>query len=86
MPKNSLLVSCIVPIEVKSGAVGSMKSLQVFMHLKQDPVFAVRFLGNLPEYKTILEKESQHQYQLISLPHYLVEYWRVFIDSHELEH
>ena len=72
----------VVPIEVKSGEVGSMKSLQVFIRLKQDPpVFALRFLGNLPEHKIVIEKESQRSYQLISLPHYLVEYWRTYLDS-----
>ena len=72
----------IVPIEVKSGAVGSMKSLQVFIKLKQEkPHYAIRFLGNLPEHELITEKETGHHYQLISLPHYMVEYWRKFIDS-----
>lgn len=72
----------VVPIEVKSGKVGSMKSLQVFMRLKQaPPAFAIRFLDNLPEHKPILSKESRHVYQLISLPHYLVEYWRSYVGS-----
>lgn len=72
----------IVPIEVKSGAVGSMKSLQVFIKLKKNkPRFIVRFLGNLPEDKMLIHKETGHNYQLISLPHYLVEYWRHFVDS-----
>lgn len=40
----------VVPIEVKSGSAGSMKSLQVFMDLKQEGSdFALRFLDNLPE-------------------------------------
>lgn len=75
----------VVPIEVKSGEVGSMKSLQVFMRLKQEPVFALRFLGGFPENKTVVEKQSQHSYQLISLPHYLVEHWRAYIDSLQVE-
>lgn len=71
----------VIPIEVKSGAAGSMKSLQVFIRLKQEkPPFALRFLENLPESKTVLNKETGHQYQLISLPHYLVEYWRSFAE------
>lgn len=78
----SVYQGSVVPIEVKSGAVGSMKSLQVFMKLKQDkPHFVIRFLGNLPENKRVIHKETGHQYQLISLPHYLVEYWRDFVNS-----
>lgn len=70
----------VVPIEVKSGAAGSMKSLQVFMGLKvEKPDVAVRFLGNLPEVQTVELKDSQHRYQLVSLPHYLVEHWRRFV-------
>ena len=70
----------IVPVEVKSGTAGSMKSLQVFMALKQDNTdFALRFLDNLPEKQTVSLAGSKGHYELISLPHYLVEHWRRFV-------
>lgn len=71
----------VIPIEVKSGAAGSMKSLQVFMRLKQDkPDFAIRFLSNLPEKKVISPASTNTRYDLISLPHYLVGHWRQFVE------
>ena len=69
----------VVPIEVKSGASGAMKSLQVFMSIKDSHAdVALRFLNNLPERKTVLLMEGG-RYELVSLPHYLVEYWREWI-------
>jgi predicted AAA+ superfamily ATPase len=74
----------VIPVEVKSGTVGSMKSLQMFIKLKKKkPAFALRFLSNFPENKTIVETDTGHTYQLISLPHYLVEHWRRYVDSVE---
>ncbi len=70
----------VVPIEVKSGAVGSMKSLQTFMRIKQDkPSLALRFLGNLPESQAVPMPDQDHTYRLVSLPHYLIEHWRRFV-------
>lgn len=68
----------VIPIEVKSGPSGHMKSLQVFMRSKDDGSGkAVRFLSNLPERQDVpLEQGS---YELVSLPHYLVEYWREWV-------
>ncbi len=72
----------IIPIEVKSGAAGSMKSLQVFLTSRADTAnLAIRFLGNLPEKQYVKLANSDTHYQLISLPHYLVEYWQQFVDS-----
>lgn len=68
----------IVPIEVKSGATGSLKSLHQFMGIKQVP-FAVRFDNQHPtlqQIETIIrtgDKRRQIRYPLISLPLYLVE-------------
>lgn len=71
----------VVPIEVKSGAAGAMRSLQVFMRLKQNHAgFALRFLSNLPEKQTTQIVGSEQTYELINLPHYLVEHWRRFVD------
>jgi len=68
----------IIPIEVKSGATGTLKSLHQFMGTKKTDL-AVRFDANLPssqQVNTVInaDKECRNvQYQLISLPLYLVE-------------
>lgn len=68
----------IIPIEVKAGASGSMKSLHQFMAEKHAP-FAVRFDASLPSINTIHATVTSNQqqqtvtYPLISLPIYLVE-------------
>ncbi len=68
----------IIPIEVKSGAAGTLKSLHQFMGSKQAPL-AVRFDINPPSVQQVdtvinINKErKQVQYPLVSLPLYLVE-------------
>ena len=68
----------IIPIEIKSGATGSLKSLHQFMGTKKTPV-AIRFDASLPtisDINTIINIGKQRQkisYPLISLPLYLVE-------------
>jgi len=68
----------IIPIEIKSGATGSLKSLHQFMGTKQAPV-AIRFDASLPitnHIKTTINIGKQRKeisYSLISLPLYLVE-------------
>ena len=65
--------SNIVPIEVKSGKSGSMKSLQVFC-LEKHCSLAVRFNSDFPsllkESRTLMGKHIE--YMLLSLPHYLI--------------
>ena len=65
--------SAIIPIEVKSGKTGSLKSLQVFCSEKSSSL-AVRFNSEPPsllnESRTILN--HQVQYTLLSLPHYMI--------------
>ena len=68
----------IMPIEVKSGATGSLKSLHQFMGEKQAP-FAIRFDASLPAVDNISAtirsgKQTKNiNYPLLSLPLYLVE-------------
>lgn len=67
----------IVPVEVKSGAAGAMKSLHQFMLDKDLPV-AVRLDRNPPSVQLVDVKTTQGhrvRYQLLSLPHYLT--WRL---------
>jgi predicted AAA+ superfamily ATPase len=68
----------IIPIEVKSGAAGSLKSLHQFMGTKNAPL-AIRFDTNMPGDQQVSTKIKIHNelkevhYQLRSLPLYLVE-------------
>lgn len=68
----------IVPIEVKAGGRGSLRSLHQFMGEKQLPL-AVRFDANPPSMQTVetaVRKENRSieaKYRLLSLPLYLVE-------------
>jgi predicted AAA+ superfamily ATPase len=71
------LISCgskVVPVEVKAGKTGSLKSLQVFISEKKSPL-AVRFNSMEPSTfatkSSIAGKESVN-FVLISLPMYLV--------------
>jgi uncharacterized protein len=64
----------IVPIEVKAGTAGTLKSLHQFMRLKQLPK-AVRINSNPPQITEIDMKDSQGNrsiFQLRSIPFYLI--------------
>jgi predicted AAA+ superfamily ATPase len=64
----------LVPIEVKAGSTGRLRSLQLMMREKSLPV-AVRFCADPP--KVLHEKrrtvKGDADFTLISLPHYLVQ-------------
>ncbi len=60
----------IIPIEVKAGKSGTLRSLRQFM-LKHNSKYALRFDLNLPTVQTIPNEETD--YKLCSLPIYLVE-------------
>ncbi len=65
----------IVPVEVKSGAAGSMKSLHQFM-AEKNLDFAVRFNANLPALESIHVKTTLGApvaYRLLTVPLYLAE-------------
>jgi uncharacterized protein len=67
--------SRIVPVEIKSGKAGSMKSLHQFMHDKHLDL-AVRINANLPEVKKICVKTTKGDsvaYTLVSIPLYLAQ-------------
>ena len=64
----------VVPVEVKAGASGSLKSLQVFLFEKKSPV-ALRFNTmppTLSDLKVKLNSTVSHPYLFLSLPLYLV--------------
>lgn len=63
----------IIPIEVKSGSTGSLKSLHLFMHIKKLSL-AVRINDDLPsvtKVKTLLNNGTEVSYTLLSIPFYL---------------
>lgn len=64
----------VIPIEVKAGTVGTLKSLHRFMHLKKLRL-AVRINSSPPAISEMDIKETQGasvQYQLRSIPFYLI--------------
>ncbi len=75
----------IIPIEVKAGATGKLKSLHQFMGCKQAP-FGIRFDASLPSVHSIdtiinIGKERKNiNYPLISLPLYLIERLEIIIE------
>ena len=76
----------IVPIEVKAGRAGTLKSLHQFVFEKRVP-FAIRFHADLPALQTVdTEIRRGHgaervHYRLLSLPLYLVERLPRIIDG-----
>ena len=65
----------MVPVEIKSGASGSMKSLHQFMAEKRLD-FAVRCNTNLPSVENLKVKTTLGQpvaYRLFSIPIYMSE-------------
>lgn len=73
----------IVPIEVKSGATGAMKSLHQFMAEKK-LTLAVRLNANQPAIKDLSVKTTLGQpvkYRLLSIPLYLAENVGPLIDQ-----
>ena len=74
----------IVPVEVKSGAAGSMKSLHQFMAEKSLKM-AVRLDANPPSVKEMSVKTTQGRlvkYRLLSLPLYLAGNINVLLERH----
>lgn len=64
----------VIPIEVKAGSTGSLKSLHLFMKLKK-LAFAVRINSDLPSLTPVQVKDhegTQIEYKLLSIPFYLV--------------
>ncbi len=64
----------VIPIEVKAGSTGSLKSLHFFMGLKKYPI-ALRINSDYPNKTNVDVKDhsgNQVKYTLISIPFYLV--------------
>ncbi len=67
----------IIPIEVKSGKTGTLRSLHLFLQEKQLPL-GIRFSAQMP---SITEKNNQENYRILSLPLYMVGQIRRLIAS-----
>ena len=64
----------VIPVEVKSGKTGTLKSLHQFLMEKKSQL-AVRFNADLPsigKFTLLLPESGEMEYQLISLPLYMV--------------
>ena len=65
----------ILPVEVKSGVAGSLKSLHQFVHDRQLPI-AVRCDANPPSLSHVDVKTTTGEdtsYRLLSIPYYMIE-------------
>lgn len=75
--------SRIIPIEVKSGAGGSIKSLQIFLKEK-NLNFGIRFYLGKPKLEklevTLSDSKTKIKYDLLSLPLYFVNKFKKFIE------
>jgi len=59
----------IIPIEVKSGATGTLKSLHSFMDLAPHDI-AIRFYAGALKITNAITQKGKH-YQILNLPYYL---------------
>ncbi len=67
--------NCVIPVEVKAGGTGSLKSLHMFMGLKKS-VVAVRINSDVASIVDVDLKNNLDQtvkYKLLSIPFYLIE-------------
>jgi len=77
----------LIPIEVKSGAIGKLKSLHLFMN--QAPHhFAIRMYAGKFHVQDVISSTGK-QYKLLNLPYYLgtqlKRYCQWFIDNHPMK-
>ncbi len=73
----------LIPIEIKAGRTGTLRSLHLLMGMRQWPL-AIRFNSDHPsitriDVMTMLQQQAQ--YQLLSLPLYLIGQLRRLIDE-----
>lgn len=73
----------IIPIEVKAGKTGTLKSLHQFMHAKEKKI-AVRINSDFPSFGPVRVKTSSSvlvEYNLLSIPFYLLSHLPRLLDS-----
>jgi predicted AAA+ superfamily ATPase len=73
----------VIPVEVKSGTTGSLKSLHIFMQLKKRKL-GVRINSDVPSFVKVNVKSYDSKpvnYELLSIPFYLIEQLPRLLDS-----
>lgn len=70
----------LIPIEVKSGPTGTLKSLHHFMELSPSPV-AIRLYSGKPTLQSVPLPSGKKSYTLISLPFYLIHHLPRILDT-----
>lgn len=76
--------SKVIPIQVKAGKTGTLKSLHLFMGLKKKSL-AVRINSDIPTVTKVQVKDHERQpinYTLLSLPFYLMGQLHRLLDAH----
>jgi len=76
----------VIPVEVKSGSTGSLKSLHLFMDLKKSTI-AVRINNDFPSITAVSVKGRDGQnlsYTLLSIPFYLTGQIHRLLDCNDL--
>lgn len=71
----------VVPVEIKAGKTGALKSLQVFAAEKGTDV-AVRFNSDIPS-SCLVNSKNSRPFQLLSLPLYLIEELDRLLEEYE---
>ncbi|HAK75522.1 MAG TPA: AAA family ATPase [Runella sp.] len=68
----------LLPIEVKSGAKGSLRSLHEFMDMT-DHTLAIRFLRNELNIETVTTRQSK-RFQLLNLPYFAISQVEKYVE------
>ena len=74
----------IVPVEIKAGKTGTLKSLQRFL-LEKQCSFGLRFNGDVPSLmqgSTLTADKARVNFDLLSLPLYMVGQARRLVAGH----
>jgi predicted AAA+ superfamily ATPase len=74
----------VIPIEVKAGTTGSLKSLHIFMGLKSQRDVAVRINSDYPSITSVNmtnQMGNKVNYNLVSIPFYLVSELHRLLDT-----
>ena len=75
----------VVPLEVKAGSTGSLKSLHLFMNLKKLSI-AVRINADIPSITSVTVKNHEGKiipYTLLSIPYYCLSELHRFLNSNQ---
>ena len=77
----------VIPVEVKAGTSGTMKSLHQFL-IEKGRDFGLRFNGDLPSFISTKYKDingTEHPFRLLSLPFYMIgQYSRLVREAKNL--